>query len=328
MEEEKNSFWYKVPFFLGLLFFVGVSIVKGRQQISKPIDQQITTHQSYEQLKKKQFRKKLNLKTIKEKLETKSNEKTKTSWLYLLIFAFITGLLTSFTPCIYPMIPITISILQSHHTNKFLHKFLASSIYVTGMAVVYACLGYIAATTSIIFGQWTANPWFIFFIVLFFLYLAFSMFGFYEMNLPKFLTHRKMPTNKNSLFKIFLLGMISGTIASPCMTPALAMLLGIVAKQANPLLGFATLFLFSLGLGILLVIIGTFSQAIELLPKAGVWMVEVKRLLGFGILAVCIYFIRPLIKQQLSLFLYSIIFAIALIFYWLKVSRWRQRQQL
>lgn len=230
---------------------------------------------------------------------------------YLLILAFFAGLMTSFTPCVYPMIPITVSVLQLQAAVSLKYNFLSALSYVLGLSTVYATLGYFAATTSVLFGNWVANPWVIMLIALFFLYMAFSLFGFYEMRVPRLLSSNYEIAPQGSLTKIFLLGMISGTFASPCITPALAVLLTIVAKLASPILGFLMLFLFSLGMGIVLVLIGTFSGALSLLPRSGEWMIEVKRVMGFGMLGACAYFLTPLIGDMTVVMLYGVILCVA-----------------
>ncbi len=227
--------------------------------------------------------------------------------LYLLSVAFFAGVLVSFTPCIYPMIPITAGILQAQASNSFFHNFLNSLCYVIGIATVYAFLGYISATSSIMFGSWLAAPWFLAIIIGFFIYLAGSMFGFYELYVPPFLMRHNIATKHGSLLHTFALGIVSGTVASPCLTPALAMLLGIVAKQGNPILGLMTLFSFAFGMGILLMLVGTFSSTLGMLPKAGAWMDEIKKVFGFLMLGVCVYFLHAFLSPAQSFFGYALI---------------------
>lgn len=234
---------------------------------------------------------------------------------YALILAFLAGVLVSFTPCIYPMIPITVGILQAQATQSMLYNFFSAFSYVLGISVVYASLGYLSASTSIIFGRWLASPWFILFIIIFFLYLTFAMFGFYELYMPSILTRNRDFSVKHSLANSFLFGAISGTIASPCLTPALAILLAIAAKTGNPVLGFLYLFFFSLGMGTLLLLIGTFSGALHLLPRAGEWMDEIKKAFGFMMLAVCVYFLTPLLNKEVILELYSLILLVSSVYY-------------
>ncbi len=236
--------------------------------------------------------------------------------------AFIAGVVTSFTPCLYPMIPITMGILQAQATSSIWSNLLSAFSYVLGMAMVYASLGYIAATTSVIFGRWAANPWFIFFVVVVFLYLAFSMFGFYEIYMPSFLTHQTdAPTRRSSLVRSFLFGIISGTVASPCLTPPLAILLTFVAKKGSPILGFATLFAFALGMGILLMVVGAFSSSLSLLPRAGMWMLEIKKLFGFVMLGMCVYLVRPIIGDLWAMYLYGTVGITMITYYLVKMLR-------
>jgi len=241
-------------------------------------------------------------------------QKEKSGW-FTLVLAFLAGVLVSFTPCVYPMIPITVGILQAQASSSLLYNFLSALSYVTGIAVVYAGLGYLSATTSLIFGRWLASPWVIFFMILFFLYMAFSMFGFYEMYSPSFLSRGTQASAKKSLLSSFLFGLISGTVASPCLTPALALLLGVVAKSGNPLFGFAVLFSFSLGMGLLLILVGTFSSTLNMLPRAGLWMDEIKKVFGFMMLGVCVYFAQPIMSSMLTLQLYAGVLGIASVYY-------------
>lgn len=227
--------------------------------------------------------------------------------LYLLAIAFLAGILVSFTPCIYPMIPITAGILQTQASNSLLYNFFSALSYIIGMATVYAFLGYISATFSIMFGSWLAAPWFLILIVSFFVYLAFSMLGFYELYIPPFLMQQHTTTGRSSLLHTFVLGLVSGTVASPCLTPALAVLLGIVAEQANPLLGIMTLFSFAFGMGVLLLLIGTFSGTLSMLPKAGAWMEEIKKVFGFFMLGVCVHFLQAFLSPAMTFFSYACI---------------------
>ncbi len=239
----------------------------------------------------------------------------KVNLFYSLLLAFLAGVLVSFTPCIYPMIPITIGILQSQARDSMIYNFFSAMSYVFGISLVYASLGYVSATTSVIFGHWLSSPWFVFLIVIFFAYLAFSLFGFYEIYIPSVLMRRTDVVAHSSLFHSFLFGALSGTVASPCLTPALAIMLGIAAKTGSPLLGFAYLLLFSLGMGTLLLLIGTFSGALHLLPAAGIWMEEVKRAFGFIMLMMCIYFLAPLLQTDVVFELYSMILLCSSVYY-------------
>ena len=241
--------------------------------------------------------------------------------IYIILIAFAIGIAASFTPCIYPMIPITLGILQSQASPSVGRNFLLATSYVFGIATVYATLGYFAATTTLILGQWLANPWFISVLILLFLYLAFSMFGFYEIYVPKVMRGGKTVKVKGSLLYSFAFGAISGTAASPCLTPPLALLLGFVAKRGNPLVGFFTLFAFALGLGLLLIVVGTFSNTITNLPRAGAWMNEIKKFFGFLLLGVSIYFLNPFVSDITSNIFYGALLAGMAVYYGLLVAK-------
>ena len=234
---------------------------------------------------------------------------------YFLLLSFIAGILVSFTPCVYPMIPITAGILHSQESQSILRNFFSSIAYIFGIALIYASLGYISATSAIVFGKWLANPWFIGFMVAIFFYFAGSMFGWYHLYIPSFMQRSNQLNAPGSLLSSFIYGLVSGTVASPCLTPALAVLLGIVAKHCNPFVGFLALFFFSLGMGILLMLIGTFSSSFTLLPQAGEWMVYFERALGFLIVATCIYFVQPFFSDAVVFDGFGSIAGIATIYY-------------
>ena len=238
------------------------------------------------------------------------------SW-YIIVLSFLAGVLVSFTPCIYPMIPITAGILQSQGPRSWWYSFFSSLAYVCGIAMIYAALGYVSAMTGVMFGSWFAQPWFVVFVVAFFMYLAGSMFGFYELYIPNFALMKSEQAQQRSIFNCFLLGMVSGTVTSPCLTPALGLLLGIAAKQ-SPFMGFLMLFSFALGLGVLLLIVGTFSSSLMLLPRAGEWMDQLKKAFGFVIVAMCGYFAQSLIGQNAAWAVYLLVAFGATIYYWTK----------
>lgn len=261
--------------------------------------------------------------SILDRLKTAAHDAT-SSWLWVLLLAFVAGVFTSFTPCVYPMIPITLGVLRANATNRIWYNMLTAAMYVFGISLVYASLGYFAATTSRLFGQWAGNPIVLGAGVGLFLYLAGAMFGWYNLYLPRFLQRNDAPAVQGSLLRAFLFGLVSGTIASPCLTPALALILTFAAKAENPLLGFFTLFSFSLGLGFLLLIIGTFSGSLSLLPRAGMWMMDVERSMGFMLLAVSVYLSEPWLDYVgfwLSPLLYAGIAALASGYFFVTAQR-------
>lgn len=235
---------------------------------------------------------------------------------FVLFASFVAGILASFTPCIYPMIPITLGIITAQRSKSMLNNFFLSLSYGVGIATVYAMLGYVSVKTNLMFGQWLGHPVFIAAMIALFLYLAFAMFGFYEMYVPRFLQARSSSTYRGgSIAYSFLFGILSGAAASPCLTPALALLLGFVAKQNSPLVGFAVLFAFAMGISMLLIVVGTFSSALSFLPRAGSWMIEVKKIFGFMLLGVCVFFVQPLMAPHWINCLYALVTIIAAVYY-------------
>jgi len=208
------------------------------------------------------------------------------------------------------MIPITVGILQAQSSTSVLRNFSLALAYSMGIACTFATLGLAAAFTGQMFGNLMSNPIVILSLVALLAYLAFAMMGFYEMYTPKIFTNNTAARG-GSLSGAFLFGAVSGTVASPCLSPGLILILSIVTALGNKLLGFLMLFTFGIGLSIPLLIIGTFSSSLNLLPQAGMWMVEVKKMFGLLLLAMCFYFLHfimpPTIVSLIALVTTSIL---------------------
>jgi len=200
------------------------------------------------------------------------------------------------------MIPITVGILQAQSSTSMLRNFSLALAYSMGIACTFAALGLAAAFTGQMFGNLMSNPIVILALVALLAYLAFAMMGFYEMYTPRFLTNNKNAQG-GSLSGAFLFGAVSGTVASPCLSPGLILVLSIVTALGNKLLGFLMLFTFGIGLSIPLLIIGTFSSSISLLPQAGMWMVEIKKIFGLLLLGMCFYFLHFIVPLSVVLWL-------------------------
>lgn len=241
------------------------------------------------------------------------------SWIVQCLLILLLGALLSLTPCIYPMIPITVGILQGQGSKSFLRNLGISLCYTLGVATTFALMGVFAAYTGKLFGTFMQNPLVILSIVGLLVYLALSMFGFYEMYIPKGMASNNRFLKGGSPLTAFLFGVVSGTVASPCVSPGLALVLSIVAGLANPLLGFAFMFAFGIGLSLPLFIVGTFSGSLNVLPRAGMWMVEVKKLFGFLMLGMSIYFLKIIIPPFVTAWLWAALCAVAG-FYYLKAA--------
>lgn len=219
--------------------------------------------------------------------------------LLALAAAFAAGLLTSFTPCVYPLIPVTVAVIGARSAGTKTRALYLSIVYVLGLAAVYSGLGAFAALSGQLFGQISTNKWTFLAVGNIFLLFGLSMFDVFSLQftgLQKLSTPRRGSTG---VLSAFFMGGVSALIAGPCTTPVLGSLLGFVAVRQNITFGIAMLFVFSLGLGTLLILVGTFSGMLSSLPKSGVWMVGIKK--TFGILMIIIGEIFILKAGQLML---------------------------
>jgi thioredoxin:protein disulfide reductase len=212
----------------------------------------------------------------------------------LVVFGF--GILMSFTPCIYPMIPITLAVIGAQSTDKGVVKgFLLALTYGLGLALVYAVIGAVSATVFSGVTAFLQSPVVLVPIAVLMFGLSFAMFGAYELQAPAFLRNRLQGPggNRAGVFGALVMGMIAGLVASPCVGPFLGALLLWVGTTGSIWLGFWTLFVFGLGLSILLVVVGTFPAAMGSLPQSGGWMDTVKKGMGLLLVFMAFFFLRP-----------------------------------
>ena len=203
--------------------------------------------------------------------------------------SFWAGVLVSFTPCVYPVMPITASFIAGVNTRgtKWM-GFVISLIYVFGMALTYCALAVIAALTGKIFGQFQNTPAVYAIIGIILIISALVMFDVIRVPLIGFNQHRRVkPSN---IWTVLLFGIASGLVVGPCTAPILGTLLIYVASKQNIFHGISLLFFFSYGVGASLILIGTFSGLLSRLPKSGKWLMRVKQLSGAVLLMVGIYF--------------------------------------
>jgi thiol:disulfide interchange protein DsbD len=220
-------------------------------------------------------------------------------WGYFLALglAFVTGLLLSFSPCTYPMIPITVSIFAGQQRSLG-RGFVMSLFYVGSMAVIYGIMGLVVSLVGGVFGAWLASPPVVIGIAVVFVVFSLSMFGLYELQVPMFLRQKLGATKGGGgIGGAIVLGAVAALVISPCVGPFVAGILLYIATHGSPFIGFVVLFVFALGLGTLFIIIGTFSSAINSLPRAGEWMDQVKRFFGFVLLIMALYFLRTIIPS-------------------------------
>ncbi len=215
---------------------------------------------------------------------------------WVLLLAFLGGLLVSLTPCVYPMIPITLSIIGSRDENVSFYKGLGLSVtYIAGLSLTYALLGLAAATFGAQIRGFIQGSLFQGLISIIFFLLALSMFDLILLQAPERLRNRLGGIKKTGLSGIFIMGMVSGLMASPCVAAPLAGILAFIAATGSQAIGFFMLLLFAWGMSVPLLLLGAFSGSLNSLPRAGEWMNRVKEFYGFLLLAAALYFARPII---------------------------------
>jgi thiol:disulfide interchange protein DsbD len=205
---------------------------------------------------------------------------------------FGAGVLTSLTPCIYPMIPITASVISgTARENQGKGRTLGLTMtYVVGMATLYACLGLVAGLSGTLFGAVSANPWALLAIGNLLLLFSLFMLEVFPIPMPRRLMDWAATREGGSYGAVFLLGASSGIVAAPCGAPAFAVVLTWVAATQAGVMGFVYLFVFSLGMTAILVLVGLFSGALAVLPRSGKWMVWMKRVGGILMIGVAQYY--------------------------------------
>ena len=203
---------------------------------------------------------------------------------------FAAGLLLNLTPCVFPMLGVTVSIFGARRAAPPLQVIGLAVIYVLGMASMYSALGAVAGLTGGLFGGALQNPLVQGGIGLLLVALSLSMFGLYQLQAPAWLLARMGGTGGTSVAGVFASGLVVGVIAAPCIGPPIVTLLAIVAAKGDPWFGFRSFFTLSLGLGAPYLVLGTFSNLIQRLPRSGEWMIWVERMFGVILLALGIFY--------------------------------------
>ncbi len=214
-------------------------------------------------------------------------------WMYLASFGF--GFLTSLTPCVYPMIPITLGIFGARGADvSRARRLLLATAYVLGMGVTYSVLGVAAALAGANAGALLANPWFVIPLVILFVAMSASLFGAFDINLPASWQAKLNQVGGKGFGGAFAMGLVGGFIAAPCTGPFLAGLLAFVSQTRDVIGGGSLLFVYALGMGVLFWVLAAAAMS---LPKSGRWMDNVKSIGGILLLGGAFYFLLPLIPQ-------------------------------
>lgn len=211
----------------------------------------------------------------------------------VLLLLFGWGLALNLTPCVYPVIPLTVSFFggQSHGQSR--RTFLLAGAYVLGMATMYSALGVAAALSGRLFGAALQSPWVLGGVALVLVGLALSMFGLYDIQMPTALMQKAGA--RRGVAGAYAMGLLVGVVAAPCVGPVVLGLLAFVAATQDAFLGFLFFFVLSLGLGLPFLFLAAFSGRLATLPRAGAWMEGVKKIFGWVLLAMAAYFLRTAI---------------------------------
>ena len=244
------------------------------------------------------------------------SEKFQQGGLALFIAAFLAGLALSWTPCVYPMVPILSGIIIGQKEKPSnLNALLMSITFVLSMSVAYgligASAGYFGAGINL--QAIMQTPWVLFVFSCIFILLSLSMFGFYDIQLPSGVQTRLTSISNSqsggSFVGVSIMGFLSALIVGPCVTPFLATALSYVIAGGSAAKGGASLFAMGLGMGVPLIIIC--GWGVNALPKAGPWMENVKRVFGFAMIAVALYLLDRILYPLLSLILWALLFTVA-----------------
>jgi len=241
---------------------------------------------------------------------------TAREFLLRLLMAFGVGIAISLTPCVYPMIPITAAIVggrQQAGEGTLATAVTRSIVYVLGLAIVYATLGVLSASLGGVFSRWLKTAWVLVPVAAIFVLLALSMFEVITIQMPGFVTKRVTGKRSGkSVVDVFILGLVAGIVATPCIAAPIAGVLTFIATTGNRLLGFWMLFTLAWGMGVVLIIVGTLSS--RALPKAGPWTLWIKKLFGFVMLWAAAYFLQPVIGVAVYMLISAVVIVTAVVF--------------
>jgi thiol:disulfide interchange protein DsbD len=218
--------------------------------------------------------------------------------LFVLGVVFLSGLALCLTPCVYPMIPVTLGYFSQQAAGTGWGRRVAlPALYVLGMAITYSILGVIAGLTGGLFGAALQNPILVGVLILLFIAMALWMFGVYELRLPGFLT--RLGVGRAGALGAFVMGLTLGLVAAPCIGPFIVTLLAFVGASGSPVLGFWMFFVLACGMGLPFLLLGMFSGALANLPRSGAWLIYAKKVMGIALLGVAIYFAQPFLSDRI-----------------------------
>jgi thiol:disulfide interchange protein DsbD len=224
--------------------------------------------------------------------------------IWLVLFVMGAGFLVSLTPCVLPMVPITMGIIGAASSGNRMQGLLLSLTYVAGLALVYTGLGVFAAMTGSLFGGWMQSVWVVGAVAAFFAIMGVSMFGFFDVAVPSSIATRLSQKGGAGFGGAFVVGMVGGVVAGPCSGPVIASLMVLIGQQGEVGLGAALMLAFSLGMGLIFIVAGTFSS---LMLQPGMWMDTVKKFFGVLLWLGAIYYVAPHLSEVVTALLVAFV---------------------
>lgn len=206
---------------------------------------------------------------------------------WLVLFVFGAGFLVSLTPCVLPMVPVTMAIIGARADGGRGRALALSAAYVAGLTLVYTILGVVAGLTGSLFGGWMQSPWVVGAVAVFFAAMGLSMFGLFDVAMPSGVTTRLNQVGGAGFVGAFIVGMVGALVAGPCSGPVIVSLMVLIGQQGQVALGAGLMAAFSLGMGVIFLVAGMFSST---LFRPGAWMESVKHVFGVLLLLAAIWF--------------------------------------
>ncbi|HLA68523.1 MAG TPA: cytochrome c biogenesis protein CcdA [Bacteroidota bacterium] len=204
---------------------------------------------------------------------------------------FLIGLALNLTPCVYPMLSVTVSLFGTQSDTNTARVFIKAVVYILGIASMYSVLGVTAAMSGGLFGSWLQSPWVLAAIGALLFALALSMFGVYQIQAPYWLTSKLGGATGTGFISLFISGLVVGVFAAPCIGPPVIALLALVGQKGDPVFGFWAFFVLSLGLGFPYLILGTFSGLLKKVPRSGAWLIWVERIFGVVLTGAALFYL-------------------------------------
>ncbi len=232
---------------------------------------------------------------------------------WLVLFVFGAGFLVSLTPCVLPLVPITMGIIGVRTAGSRWRGLALSLTYVAGLALVYTTLGVVSGLTGSLFGGWMQSPWVVGTVGLFFAAMGLSMFGLFDVALPSGLATRLNQVGGVGFAGAFVIGMVGAVVAGPCSGPVIVSLMVLIGTQGQVLLGVALMLAFSLGMGVIFVLAGVFAASVL---KPGAWMETVKHAFGVLLLLGAVYYVHAHLVDWVTALLVSGILLATAVFGW------------